>query len=310
MENASPVDSTAMYTQGIPVLQPKLKWRPRWKQLLWIPKTSSPLLQHWWTMPWPKKTQRHYLLQVALHGQPIVYDNSCAPMNQQDMTSTSAWSTFPTTSSWKISVWRVPGASCSVPLINRSCWGRPRHGTAMWSSRLYGNPSTSCSVYTRLLKETLVTLNKFPLPSCTWPDATPRITRMCWRPWNGVWVATCWGRLWWISSGLCLPFHSGIMKEVPGAGTCHAIQGHHPCEAPEEPYQDLATYFRATWIEGNWCPAGWSIYQCSVRTNSDVEGWHRRLNGLAGRRSQPFYLSVRLLHREAETSRRQVKLVK
>ena len=80
--------------------------------------------------------------------------------------------------------------------------------------------------------------------------------------------------------------------------------------APEGPCQDLATYVRATWIQGNWCPADWSVYQCSVRTNNDVEGWHRRLNGLAGSRSQPFYVSVPLLHREAETVRRQVKLVK
>ena len=37
-----------------------------------------------------------------------------------------------------------------------------------------------------------------------------------------------------------------------------------------------------------------------------VEGWHQRLNELAGSRSQPFYVSVPLLHREAETVRRQV----
>ena len=80
--------------------------------------------------------------------------------------------------------------------------------------------------------------------------------------------------------------------------------------ALEGPCQDLATYVRATWIEGNWCPAGWSIYQCSVRTYSDVEVWHQILNGLAGSGSQPFYLSVPLLHREADTVRRQVKLVK
>eukprot|EP00794_Sanderia_malayensis_P021298 gene21298-biopygen16333 len=41
----------------------------------------------------------------------------------------------------------------------------------------------------------------------------------------------------------------------------------------------LVDYIRTTWIESNvWQPASWSIFGQSVRTNNDVEGWHRRFN--------------------------------
>ena len=48
----------------------------------------------------------------------------------------------------------------------------------------------------------------------------------------------------------------------------------------------------------------------SVRTNNDVEGWHRRLNAEARRCHIPFYSLIELLHREAEIVNMQVKLVK
>ena len=38
----------------------------------------------------------------------------------------------------------------------------------------------------------------------------------------------------------------------------------------------------------------------SIRTNNDVEGWYFRLNRQASGKSQlPFYLLVKLLHKEA-----------
>jgi len=43
--------------------------------------------------------------------------------------------------------------------------------------------------------------------------------------------------------------------------------------------QPLFEYVRRTWIESEqWPPASWSVYRVTVRTNDDVEGWHRRLN--------------------------------
>ena len=36
-----------------------------------------------------------------------------------------------------------------------------------------------------------------------------------------------------------------------------------------------------------------------MRTNNDVEGWHRRLNGHAKKGQLPFYVLVALPHEEA-----------
>ncbi|KAK4309754.1 hypothetical protein Pmani_018630 [Petrolisthes manimaculis] len=42
-------------------------------------------------------------------------------------------------------------------------------------------------------------------------------------------------------------------------------------------------YISRTWINGSvWPPSTWSIFNKSVRTNTDIEGWHNRLNKRAG----------------------------
>lgn len=46
-----------------------------------------------------------------------------------------------------------------------------------------------------------------------------------------------------------------------------------------------------------------------VRTNNDVEGYHRRLNAAATRGSLPFYVLIELLGREAAMVELQAKLV-
>ena len=79
---------------------------------------------------------------------------------------------------------------------------------------------------------------------------------------------------------------------------------------PEGPCQDLLQYFHDTWMTGNWSPKDWSVYGQGIRTNNDVEGWHRKLNGAAGTARPSFYVSLPLLHKESETVCRQVKLVK
>ena len=58
-----------------------------------------------------------------------------------------------------------------------------------------------------------------------------------------------------------------------------------------------------------WPVSGWSVFQASTRTNNDVEGWHRRLNGRANRGQLQLYMLVPLLHREALFCDLQVKLV-
>ena len=40
----------------------------------------------------------------------------------------------------------------------------------------------------------------------------------------------------------------------------------------------LFNYIEETWLNGQFPPNSWCVYGRSVRTNNDVEGWHRRLN--------------------------------
>lgn len=65
------------------------------------------------------------------------------------------------------------------------------------------------------------------------------------------------------------------------------------------PFMD---YVEKTWIKNRtWPPKTWSVYFQEVRTNNDVEGWHRRLNSKAPRKGDlNFYNLVGLLMKEAE----------
>ena len=57
-------------------------------------------------------------------------------------------------------------------------------------------------------------------------------------------------------------------------------------KAATEPLQALAQYINNTWISSTtWHPSCWSVFQQSVRTNNDTEGWHHGLN----RRAQGAY---------------------
>jgi len=63
----------------------------------------------------------------------------------------------------------------------------------------------------------------------------------------------------------------------------------------------MLQYVRSTWLQhAIWAPANVSAYGQQVRTNNDVEGWHRRLNARARRGDLPFYVTVRLLQDEAK----------
>lgn len=53
-----------------------------------------------------------------------------------------------------------------------------------------------------------------------------------------------------------------------------------------------------------------SAFKRPVRTNNDVEGLHRRLNGRTHKGQLTFYLLLQLLHEEAKTVAVQVKTVK
>lgn len=77
------------------------------------------------------------------------------------------------------------------------------------------------------------------------------------------------------------------------------------------PLSDLIDYIRKQWIESRTLPPrNWSIYQQSIRTNNDIEGWHNALNRRAGGGSNlPLYLLIELLHREAQLTTINIRLV-
>ena len=53
--------------------------------------------------------------------------------------------------------------------------------------------------------------------------------------------------------------------------------------------RDLFQYVRITWIESAlWPPSAWSVIWKAVRTDNDVEGWHRRINERARRLPCPY----------------------
>ena len=102
---------------------------------------------------------------------------------------------------------------------------------------------------------------------------------------------------------LALPFLPA--DEIPNA--FHSLE----TKAPTEPLQALAQYINNTWISSTtWHPSCWSVFQQSVRTNNDTEGWHHGLNRCAQGKSQlPFYLLVELLFQEAKLTSLQIRLV-
>ena len=74
--------------------------------------------------------------------------------------------------------------------------------------------------------------------------------------------------------------------------------------------QNLVAYVREIWIQSSmWPPESWSVFNRSVRTNNDTEGWHRRLN-TRGCANQHMYMLINNLYSEAKLVPVQVQLVR
>ncbi|XP_063420079.1 uncharacterized protein LOC134705246 [Mytilus trossulus] len=74
--------------------------------------------------------------------------------------------------------------------------------------------------------------------------------------------------------------------------------------------KELAEYVKNTWLSSTvWLVPSWSIFMRPVRTNNDVEGWHRRINDKAVECNKPFYELLELLHTETTKVPMQVKLI-
>ncbi len=59
---------------------------------------------------------------------------------------------------------------------------------------------------------------------------------------------------------------------------------------------DLYDYIDTNWVQSNtWPPESWSVYNKTIRSNNDVEGYHQRLTKKGNNRhSLPFYVIVPL----------------
>ena len=72
----------------------------------------------------------------------------------------------------------------------------------------------------------------------------------------------------------------------------------------------LVDYIQRTWIDSDvWDPASWSVFLQAIRTNNDVESWHRRLNSNAHGNQLNLYLLIDLLWEESQFIKLQVTLL-
>lgn len=73
---------------------------------------------------------------------------------------------------------------------------------------------------------------------------------------------------------------------------------------------ELVDYVKDTWLANSvWTVADICVFKQTIRTNNDVEGWHRRLNHRAQRGRLSIYLLIRLLFDESRLASVQVKLL-
>ena len=118
-----------------------------------------------------------------------------------------------------------------------------------------------------------------------------------------------------VVSGVCLPLAPGPLEKSLRARPSDCVY-----ERPD--YEWLhqvtdGTTLPSAWdIKENWIRSTvWpskcrSVFMQSVRTNNDIEGWHRSLNRrVAGRYGLPLYMFVALLHKEARLMLLQIRLV-
>ena len=83
----------------------------------------------------------------------------------------------------------------------------------------------------------------------------------------------------------------------------------HQCRGNEK-LVAVFEYIRDTWMASDiWSINSWSVFLQPIRTNNDIEGWHRRLNHRAQGGKLAFYVLLPLLLKEAKLISFQMKLL-
>ena len=104
-----------------------------------------------------------------------------------------------------------------------------------------------------------------------------------------------------------LPFMPADAIEPP-VDNIQALDTHTTPMAP--PLRKLIDYIQDYWVHTTkWPTSNWSVYNRSIRTNNDCEGWHRRVNSKVRRHHLPFYQLVEFLHQKATLVTLQAQLV-
>ena len=71
----------------------------------------------------------------------------------------------------------------------------------------------------------------------------------------------------------------------------------------------LIKHIKENWIQGFWKPQDWSVYNHSIRTKDDVEGWHRRFKPNTKRHKIHLYWLISLLFQETSIVSIKVKVL-
>ena len=102
---------------------------------------------------------------------------------------------------------------------------------------------------------------------------------------------------------MALPF-------LPQENIPPAFYGLRDLVVDNPPLTQLCNYVERQWITSSFYqPRRWSVFMEEIRTNNDLEGWHRRLNKNAKRGQIQFYLLLELLNKEASFVTIQSRLV-
>jgi hypothetical protein len=81
-------------------------------------------------------------------------------------------------------------------------------------------------------------------------------------------------------------------------------------KATDEKTQEVMQYIEDTWMTSTvWTVPTWSVFNQSIRTNNDVEGWHHKLNRKACKGNLQFYLLITLMFSEAKRLATQMKMI-